>query len=139
MCAIGFALTKLPDIFWKPLTTKQQDNVAHWLGDINGREMPRTNWRWFRVMANLGLRTVGANTYSAEVLKSDLDFMDTFHLNGGWNADGPVEEGVKQMDYYSASFALQFAPLLYICDEVAQREDAARCRRFQERAAQFAE
>lgn len=47
-------------------------------------------------------------------MKKDLDHLDTFQLRGeasGWSRDGP--EGVCQLDYYSGSFAIQFAQLVY--------------------------
>ena len=47
-------------------------------------------------------------------MKADLDHLDTFQLRGkesGWSRDGP--EGVRQLDYYSGSFAIQFAQLVY--------------------------
>lgn len=42
MCAIGFALGFLPDVFWDPLNDDQKHNVATWLGEINFREMPKS-------------------------------------------------------------------------------------------------
>lgn len=47
-------------------------------------------------------------------MKADLDHLDTFQLRGddsGWSRDGP--EGVKQLDYYSGSFAISSAMLVY--------------------------
>lgn len=44
MCPIGFALAVAPNELWNPLTEKQKGNVAKWLGSINEREMPNTNW-----------------------------------------------------------------------------------------------
>lgn len=44
MCPIGYALAVAPHIFWDPLTDKQKINAVNWLGSINEREMPNTNW-----------------------------------------------------------------------------------------------
>ncbi len=47
-------------------------------------------------------------------MSADLDHLDTFQLRGeesGWSRDGP--EGVRQLDYYSGSFAIMFAQLVY--------------------------
>lgn len=88
-------------------------------------------------MANLGLKRVGAATgYSRSTLCSDLDFMDTFYLGDGWSADGSKEDGVRQLDYYSSSFALQYAPLLYA--KLEERVDPERCERYRECARLFA-
>ncbi|KAN0063602.1 hypothetical protein ACQY0O_004050 [Thecaphora frezii] len=99
MCAIGFALSYCPDTFYHPLEEWQKRNIAAWLGSLNAREMPDTNWRWFRVLANLGLRTVGAPEYSAVRLDADLDFMQSFWLERGWSADGPK----KPLSVYNAT------------------------------------
>lgn len=89
-------------------------------------------------MANVGLHKVGASTYDSQVLELDLEFMDTFFVDESWSADGPVSEGIKQMDYYSASFALQFAPLLFMASDVAQKEHKVRCQMYRARAQHFA-
>lgn len=67
-------------------------------------------------------------------MKADLDHLDTFYIGDGWSRDGP--EGVIQLDYYSSSFAIQFAQLVY--SKLAQKEDPERCEEFRNRARQFA-
>ena len=73
------------------------------------------NWLWFRVFANLALRQISPSKhFNADRMKADLDHLDTFQLRGeqsGWSRDGP--EGVRQLDYYSGSFAIQFAQMVY--------------------------
>ncbi len=72
------------------------------------------NWLWFRVFANLGLRSIRSDAYNPVRLQADLDHLDTFQLRGeesGWSRDGP--EGVNQLDYYSGSFAIMVAQLIY--------------------------
>ena len=44
-------------------------------------------------------------------MRADLDHLDTFYVGSGWSRDGP--ETVCQFDYYSSSFAIQFAQLVY--------------------------
>ncbi|KAF9882723.1 hypothetical protein FE257_005341 [Aspergillus nanangensis] len=133
MCPIGFTLAVAPHVFWDPLTPQQQENVANWLNSINEREMPNTNWLWFRVFANLGLRRNGA-PYSLSRIEADMDHLDTFHVGGGWSNDGPKSH--HQMDYYSGSFAIQFLQLLY--SKLAGDFDQPRAERYRERAKQFA-
>ncbi|KAJ1708228.1 hypothetical protein NYO67_9599 [Aspergillus flavus] len=133
MCPLGFALAVAPHVFWDPLTIQQKHNVANWLASINEREMPNTNWLWFRVFANLGLRRNGA-PYSLPRIEADMDHLDTFHVGGGWSNDGPKSH--HQMDYYSGSFAIQFLQLLY--SRLAADFDPQRAERYRERARQFA-
>ncbi len=113
------------------MTETQKDNIGNWLGAINDKPMPDSesppihagatlilcgsaNWLWFRVFANLGLKSIGSPTYNAARLHADLDHLDSFQLRGeesGWSRDGP--EGVNQLDYYSGSFAIMVAQLIY--------------------------
>jgi len=110
MCPIGYALCVAGHKLWDPLSEKEKDNVAAWLGYINNKEMPNTNWLWFRVFANMGLAKNGA-PYSQEKMEADMNHLDTFYRDEGFSNDGPA--GYTQMDYYSGSFAIQFLQLLY--------------------------
>jgi len=87
-----------------------------------------------QVFSNLGLSKVGSSHYSASRLKADLDHLDTFYLGQGWSRDGP--EGVRQLDYYSSSFAIQFAQLVY--SKLAAKDDPERAKAYRERASLFA-
>ncbi|KAK6951877.1 hypothetical protein Daesc_006402 [Daldinia eschscholtzii] len=95
--------------------------------------MPNTNWLWFRVFANLGLKKNGGK-FSQERLDRDIEHLNTFYRGGGWSNDGP--EGIHQMDYYSSSFAIQFLQLLYA--KLAGEDDPARAEEFKKRAQQVA-
>ncbi|KAJ5777422.1 CAZyme family [Penicillium odoratum] len=133
MCPLGFALAVAPHVFWEPLSEKERSNVGGWLRSINGLEMPNTNWLWFRVFANLGLKTNGAE-YSHSRIEADMDHLDTFHVGGGWSNDGPKSH--HQMDYYSGSFAIQFLQLLYA--KLAGDFDPERAERYRQRSKEFA-
>ncbi|UNI18636.1 hypothetical protein JDV02_004891 [Purpureocillium takamizusanense] len=91
--------------------------------------MPNTNWLWFRVFANLGLKRNGGR-YSQERLDRDIEHLDTFYRGDGWSNDGP--EGIHQMDYYSSSFAIQTLQLLYAT--IGGADDPARAAEFKRRA-----
>lgn len=81
------------------------------------------NWLWFRVFANLALRNIGSSHHDPSRMAADLDRLDSFQLpphaptgddtvgSAGWSRDGP--EDVKQLDYYSSSFAIQVAQMVY--------------------------
>ncbi|KAF8157200.1 hypothetical protein B0H34DRAFT_658030 [Crassisporium funariophilum] len=132
--AIGFSIAVAKDKLWDPLSDDAKRNFEDWLGGMNDKEMPNTNWLWFRVFANLGLSKAGSHRFDAKRMKADLDHLDTFYIGDGWSRDGP--EGVIQLDYYSSSFAIQFAQLAY--SKLAQAEDPVRCEEYRNRARQFA-
>ena len=133
MCPIGYTLAVAPHKFWDPLSEEERGNVEAWLGYINDKEMPNTNWLWFRVFANLGLARNGAK-YSQERLEADCDHLDSFYRGDGWSNDGP--EGYTQMDYYSGSYAIQFLQLLYV--KIAGDKDPKRAETYRERARVYA-
>jgi hypothetical protein len=47
--AIGFALSVAGSKLWDPLSDKEKENLGRWLNIMNTKEMPNTNWLWFRV------------------------------------------------------------------------------------------
>lgn len=55
--------------------------------------MPNTNWLWFRVFANLGLKKCGAK-FSQDRLARDISHLETFYRGDGWSNDGP--EGIHR-------------------------------------------
>ncbi|KAJ6438285.1 hypothetical protein O9K51_08877 [Purpureocillium lavendulum] len=129
MCPLGYTLAVAP-VFWESLSAKERENVEAWLGNsINEKNMPNTNWLWFRVFANLGLKRNGGR-YSQERLDRDIEHLDTFYRGDGWSNDGP--EGIHQMDYYSSSFAIQTLQLLYA--KIAGADDPERAAEFKRRA-----
>ncbi|KAI5865542.1 hypothetical protein GGS23DRAFT_618629 [Durotheca rogersii] len=133
MCPLGYALAVAP-VIWKSLDEKERQNVESWLGNsINEKDMPNTNWLWFRVFANLGLKKNGGK-FSQERLDSDIEHLNTFYRGGGWSNDGP--EGIHQMDYYSSSFAIHFLQLLYA--KLAGEDEPERAEEFKKRAQQVA-
>ncbi|KAG6829600.1 hypothetical protein H0H92_004069 [Tricholoma furcatifolium] len=133
--AIGFSIAVAREQLWDPLSPEAKANLENWLGGMNDKEMPNTNWLWFRVFANLGLSKAGSSRFDAKRMKADLDHLDTFYIGNGWSRDGP--EGVVQLDYYSSSFAIQFAQLAY--SKLAQKEDPERCEEYRNRARTFAQ
>ncbi|KAK3117642.1 hypothetical protein LTR53_000770 [Teratosphaeriaceae sp. CCFEE 6253] len=133
-CPIGYTLAIAGDAFWDPLSDRQKTNVANWIGSMNDKEMPDTNWLWFRVFANLGLKANGA-PHSPDRITADMDHLDTFHRGDGWSNDGPGQ-WYTQMDYYSGSFAIQTLQLLYI--KLAGSFDPDRAALYRTRAQQYA-
>lgn len=133
-CPIGYTLAIAHKDFWDPLEEKQKRNVEAWLGSMNDKDMPNTNWLWFRVFANLGLAKNGAK-WSEERLKADIKQLNTFYRGDGWSNDGP--EGYRQMDYYSGSFAIQYLQLLY--SKLAADTDPEQAEEYKKRARTYAQ
>jgi hypothetical protein len=136
---ISFALLAAPDAMYHRQSAEAQKNISGWLGTINGKDFPVTNWLWFRVMTNLALVKVCGVPHEQlkTSMESDLDQMEQFYLYEGWAADGIWSKDGRQADYYSGSFAIQFSQLLYM--KMAEDLDPVRCARFRERAIKFAQ
>ncbi|KAM0425901.1 hypothetical protein ACHAPT_008839 [Fusarium lateritium] len=155
---LAFALLAAPGKIYEPLSDRQKGNITAWLKSMNGKEMPPTNWRWFRVFSNLALTKVCGVLYEnvKDKMNADLEILDTFYLYDGWSADGPWQTpeqaereyqqtlttgrrdaiGVgRQVDYYSGSFAIQFSQLLY--SKFANDIDGSRCDLYRQRARDF--
>ena len=58
MAAISFGILLIPELLWEPLTDRQKDNLAAWLGEINLHTQPENNWQFFKVVTNLALKSV---------------------------------------------------------------------------------
>ncbi|GAW08912.1 hypothetical protein LENED_011023 [Lentinula edodes] len=84
--AIGYALSVAGQELWAPLSETAKENIGNWLGGMNDKEMPNTNWLWFRVFANLGLSKVNSPRADAKRMKADLDHLDTFYIGDGCTA-----------------------------------------------------
>ena len=135
---IAFALLAAPDVMFHRQDEAAKKNISDWLGTINGKDFPVTNWLWFRVMTNLALVKVCGVPFEnlKGFMEEDLNQMEKFYLGEGWAADGIWSEEGRQADYYSGSFAIQFSQLLYV--KMAEDLDPVRCEKFKEYAALFA-
>ena len=146
---VSFALLSAPDAFLplpapddsieKAISQREiRQRVIKYLNGINNKEMPPTNWLWFRVMTNLALVKVGAFSYAEKKasMDADLDMLNTYYVGEGWSSDGKWSDQGRQADYYSGSFAIQFSQLLYV--KHAATLDPVRCAIYKERAKQFA-
>lgn len=130
MAAVGLALCLCSQMAWDPLSSQEQKNLASWLDQINHYDLPPNNWRFFIVLANLGLKRAGG-PYNAEAMEKALELLDTFYIGDGWYADGCTE----QRDYY-VPFAMHYYGLIYA--GLMGEEDPDRSARYKERASRFA-
>ncbi|KAH9859613.1 hypothetical protein IAQ61_011394 [Plenodomus lingam] len=135
---VAFALLAAPGELFEVQSGAVRARITKWLGTINGKDFPTTNWLWFRVMTNLALVKVCGvpREEGLQAMRADLELMEAFYLGDGWAADGVWSEGGRQADYYSGSFAIQFSQLVYA--KFAWDLDPERCERFRERAVEFA-
>lgn len=131
MAVLGLALSMIPQKIWEPLNGIQKNHFTDWLNQINHYIVVDSNWLFFRVLVNIGLKKTGAE-YSSEKLQQDLDRLDQFYLGDGWYQDGISE----QRDYY-IPFAMHFYSLIYA--KLTGSEDQERTKRYKERAGQFAQ
>ncbi|KAH6842473.1 hypothetical protein B0I37DRAFT_435996 [Chaetomium sp. MPI-CAGE-AT-0009] len=137
MESIAFALLIAPERF-VPQEPLARARLAAWLRQVNERRMPESNWRWFRVFVNLALvKALGvAMEEVRDLIQRDLDLLDSFYLGEGWSSDGLWGDERKQADYYSGSFALQFAQMLYV--RLSDGFDQERAQRYRTQAWLFA-
>lgn len=130
MASLGLALAMTPEEIWVPLSEEVKNNFAAWLGQINHRDLPDNNWRFFIVMVNIGLKKVKA-PYDGDRMEKELVRLESFYLSEGWYSDGATE----QRDYY-VSFAMHFYGLIY--SKLMGQDDPVRAKRFKDRGAAFA-
>lgn len=136
MESIAYALLLHPRLF-VPTDPTTKSNLINWLNGINTHAMPRNNWLWFRVLVNAAL------VKSLDVPLTDVkgyidaafEILDSFYLEDGWSSDGTWGEDRRQADYYSGSFAIQFAQLLFV--RLYPEYDIARTERYVQQAKTF--
>ena len=125
MAVIGTGLCFAPDRFFFFLTPVQQDRLFAWLDQINRHDMPANNWRFFRILVNIGFMKAGRPA-DEKRLKEDLDLMESHYVGDGWYFDYPTKR-----DYYTL-WGFHYYSLVYAA---AMRDtDPDRCRRFEDRA-----
>lgn len=143
---ISFALLIAPKFFYEPLSKESRMHLVKWLSGLNGKVMPKNNWRWFRIFSNLALSRVCGLPYDdvKDYIETDFRMLDRFDIGNGWSADGiwrkdsdaGQERYGRQADYYSGSFAIQFSQLLYCM--IAEKSDPGRVAHYRYQAREFA-
>ncbi|KAL4967014.1 DUF2264 domain-containing protein [Aspergillus stella-maris] len=138
MESIAIALLATPDTFLGRMDSRAKENLRTWLNQINQHRMPQNNWLWFRIFVNLALvKSLGIPRDKLQPqITADLNTLDTFEIGEGWSSDGLWGDESKQADYYSGSFAIQFAQLLYV--RFAGDEDVVRAEKYRQSAKDFA-
>lgn len=104
--AVGLDMTR-PWI-WDRMEPAVQDRVVAYLSSVVGDPTYwRNNWKWFRIVTETFLRSVGAH-HSIDDITGDLSTIDSFPGSDGWSSDG---EG-RNFDHY-AGWALHLYPTLW--------------------------
>ena len=129
VAAIVYTIVLNQDRFWNDLTEKQQKQVYGWLNQINLYDMPKCNWRFFRIMANMTFDILGL-PYPKERMDEDFDIINESYIGDGWYFDGTP----WQLDYYVA-YAIQFYGMVY--GKLMKDRDPERSEIFLERGRQF--
>ncbi|KKB13133.1 hypothetical protein VE25_03360 [Devosia geojensis] len=129
MAAIGFTLRMVPHLVWEPLPQRAKDNIAAYLTHIRKYDFADNNWKFFRILVDLGLEEVGVE-FDRSLTQKYLEELDGFYIGDGWYRDG----NVRRVDHY-IPFAMHFYGLIYA---KLARGDDERVKRYRERAELFA-
>ncbi len=128
LAAIGFALRIARTELWDPLDDAAKKHVAAYLVAGRERQFVDSNWKFFRVMIDLGLMHCGVEV-DAERRNAYLDDIERFSIGNGWYRDGPI----RSADHY-IPFAFHYYGLIY----AALSGDTKRAEIYRDRATAFA-
>jgi hypothetical protein len=128
LAAIGFTMRLVPELIWEPLDARAKANLAAYLLHARQFEYANNNWKFFRILVDLGLERCGI-AFDRSLTEAYLDGLDGFYLGEGWYRDGIN----RRVDHY-IPFAMHFYGLIY----AVLSGDAARSEAYRERAALFA-
>jgi hypothetical protein len=129
LAAIGFTMRLLPHLVWEPLEQKAKDNLAAYLKHARQFNYADNNWKFFRILVDLGLEKCGVE-FDRSLTEKYLQELDGFYLGDGWYRDG----NIRRIDHY-IPFAMHFYGLIYA--KLAKNDDK-RVQAYKERAALFA-
>lgn len=129
LAAIGLSLRLVPEQLWEPLDARVRANVAAYLLEARRHDYANNNWKFFRLLVDLGLDHCGVD-FDRSLSRHYLDELDAFYLGEGWYRDGIA----RRIDHY-IPFAMHFYGLLLAW---LGRGAEGREERFRERARLFA-
>src|SRR5215217_1181265 len=129
LAAIGFTMRMVPQLVWEPLEQKAKDNLAAYLKHARKFDYADNNWKFFRILVDLGLEECGVE-FDRSLTEKYLEELDGFYLGDGWYRDG----NIRRIDHY-VPFAMHFYGLIYA---KLARGDEKRVAAYKERATLFA-
>jgi hypothetical protein len=130
LAAVGFTMRMVPHLVWEPLPQKAKDNLAAYLKHARQFDYADNNWKFFRILVDLGLEECGVE-FDRSLTEKYLEELDGFYLGEGWYRDG----NVRRIDHY-IPFAMHFYGLIYA---KLARGDEKRVAAYKERAKLFAQ
>ncbi|MGV8831228.1 MAG: DUF2264 domain-containing protein [Devosia sp.] len=128
LAAIGLTMRMVPQLVWEPLDQKAKDNLAAYLLHARSFDYANNNWKFFRILVDLGLEECGV-AFDRTLTDKYLEELDGFYLGDGWYRDGDV----RRIDHY-IPFAMHFYGLIYA---KLARGDDKRVAAYKERAVAF--
>jgi hypothetical protein len=129
LAAVGFTMRLLPHLVWEPLEQRAKDNLAAYLLHARKFDYADNNWKFFRILVDLGLEECGVE-FDRSLTDKYLEELDGFYLGDGWYRDG----NIRRIDHY-IPFAMHFYGLIYA---KLARGDDKRVAAYKERAQLFA-
>jgi hypothetical protein len=95
MGAIAAFLYESKTTFWDQLSASDQQHILDWLEQVNHRQLPKTNWLFFRILVNNWFVDTGHPDH-AKLIDADWQIVSHHYLGRGWSYDGYV----NQIDNY---------------------------------------
>lgn len=126
--SIALVLDMTRPWIWDQLGNRVQEQVVDYLAVVVGDDdYPPNNWRWFRIIVQTFLRSVGG-PWSRDDIEADLALHDSLQRADGWMADGPS----RAYDHY-IGWALHLYPALWARMQSVEDLAAGRTERDRER------
>jgi hypothetical protein len=94
---IALTLWLLRDSIWPQLSLQTRNHAVQWLLQVNGKNVPDSNWRLFVIYVNLVVDSFGYRS-DMKNARDNYDRFKQFYRGDGWFSDGPG----NQFDYYNA-------------------------------------
>jgi hypothetical protein len=137
MAPLAFALILAPQVLWNTLDEQTRCNLYRWLSFIEVRELPPSNWHFFRLIVQAAFRKHGLPVNGVAEEES-LAIVESCYRGEGWYQDG--ERG-----YFDLYNPMGFHFYSLVLAALAEQQDGmtapihgfAEC--FRERAEQFAQ
>lgn len=134
LAVVGAALTLTKEHIWDPLADSEKAAIIKYLVHSRNHEYAANNWRFFRVLLDVGLESVGFHDFDKSMTEKYLDEVDSYYISGGWYRDGSPPGDDVAIDYYNP-FALHFYGLVYA--KMRAKQDPKRVKAYKERALEF--
>ena len=87
MASIAMCLLLAPRIFWETLNETEKQNLYRWLSQIEKRELPPTNWCFFRLLVCAAFRNLGLPV-DEKAERESLNIIESCYREDGWYQDG---------------------------------------------------